>query len=118
MRGQISLESKLGVGTKATFWIPFNKAPYQSGEHPLVDLGTIPDRLASDMSISRPASENHPGSGPTTPTGHRREQSSGIMSWPEGPSMDLELNEDERRATQILVVEGNLPFDVLSCSSC
>ncbi|PIA93074.1 Hybrid signal transduction histidine kinase J [Cercospora beticola] len=112
MRGGISLESKLGVGTKATFWIPFNKAPYQtSTDSPLVDLGSIPDRLASELSVSRPGSDNNGPSGPSTPTGHARGQSmSGISGFPthqDFQSMDLDLNEEERRNTQVLVVEDN-----------
>ncbi|KAI5366460.1 Putative PAS domain, signal transduction response regulator, receiver domain, CheY-like superfamily [Septoria linicola] len=112
MRGQIFLESKLGVGTKATFWIPFNKAPYQaSADSPLVDLGSIPERLASELSVSRPGSDNNGASGPPTPTGHGRGQSlsalAGITSWNDGQLMDLDLSPEERRNTQVLVVEDN-----------
>lgn len=113
MRGEISLESKLGVGTKATFWIPFNKAPYQTaGDSPLVDLGTIPDRLASELSVSRPSSDNNGASGPSTPTGlHRKEPSlsgvAGLAPWAESMGMDLDLSEEERKNTQVLVVEDN-----------
>jgi signal transduction histidine kinase len=32
MKGQIWLDSKLGQGTTATFWIPFTRAPSQDGE--------------------------------------------------------------------------------------
>ncbi|GAB7364411.1 hypothetical protein MBLNU230_g4953t1 [Neophaeotheca triangularis] len=113
MHGSITLESKLGHGTKATFWVPFPKAPYQSDET-AVKLGTIPDRLQSDMSISR-ANSDH--SGPvTTPVGGNRngqtprEHSnhgsiSGLSVWQEEPL--LELSESERRRTNVLVVEDN-----------
>ncbi|KAF2217723.1 hypothetical protein CERZMDRAFT_31705 [Cercospora zeae-maydis SCOH1-5] len=112
MRGGISLESKLGVGTKATFWIPFAKAPYQaSADSPLIDLGSIPHRLASELSISRPASDNNGASGPTTPTGHMRGHSNSgmaaLLSHQDWQTMDLDLNEEERRQTQVLVVEDN-----------
>ncbi|KAL9102922.1 MAG: hypothetical protein Q9163_001982 [Psora crenata] len=52
MQGGISLESELGRGTKATFWIPFNKPQFPSGDAPLIDLASIPDRLRSEMSVS------------------------------------------------------------------
>ncbi|KAH9828758.1 Motif C-terminal to PAS motifs [Teratosphaeria destructans] len=115
MHGKISLESKLGVGTRATFWIPFHKAPYQSGDSPLVDLGSIPDRLQSEFSISRASSEH---SGPTTPTtpakpgvlAHSRDVSSGVSAiygWTGGNDAILELSAEERRRTNVLVVEDN-----------
>lgn len=66
MHGGISLESKLGVGTKASFWIPFNKAQYQGVESPIIDPASIPDRLKSDVSVSGAASEDR-GTPPPTP---------------------------------------------------
>ena len=64
MRGEIKLESELGRGTRATFWIPFNKPQFTAGttSSPLVDLGAIPDRLQSEMSVSGCASDQHSGS--------------------------------------------------------
>ena len=112
MRGKISLESKLGAGTTATFWIPFHKAPYQSGDSPVVEVGSIPDRLQSDISISRPSSEG--GNGPPTPTatfkpGHSRgalgSNPSGLPSWPMEDASQEQLSEDERKNIHILVVE-------------
>lgn len=112
MRGGISLESKLGQGTKATFWIPFLKAPYQSNDSALVDLPNIPDRLQSELSVSRPGSDN--ASQPTTPTagqrGHRRDPSSGLTpvnSWPDGTTTEPDLSPEERKVTNVLVVEDN-----------
>ncbi|KAK4565568.1 hypothetical protein LTR86_004185 [Recurvomyces mirabilis] len=110
MQGKINLESKLGVGTTATFWIRFNKAPYQSGGP--VPLGSIPDRLASEVSVSRPGSESGTPV-PTTPGKSlgRREGSaaaymSGLSSWPgDGPLP--ELNAQDRKKCQVLVVEDN-----------
>lgn len=52
MHGTISLESKLGHGTIATFSIPFNKPQFQGAGAPLLDLGTVPDRLQSELSLS------------------------------------------------------------------
>lgn len=116
MHGKISLESKLGVGTKATFWIPFHKAPYQSGEPQLVDLGsTVPDRLQSELSVSRPSS---PNSGPATPGTpkqslqvHQRGQSgamgSALTAWVSADEPLLELSPAKRKNVNVLVVEDN-----------
>lgn len=113
MHGSITLESKLGNGTKASFWVPFPKAPYQGNDSTSAELGSIPARLQSDMSVSR-ANSDH--SGPTTPAaGNRpgqppRDNSNagsigGLGVWPEEPL--LELTEGERKHTTVLVVEDN-----------
>jgi len=113
MRGKISLESKLGAGTKAKFWIPFQKAPHQLEESPIIDIGSIPDRLQSELSISRTKSVEN--SAPSTPTagwqpGHKREPSgsktSGLPTWPAEES-GLELSPAEREKVNVLVVEDN-----------
>jgi CheY-like chemotaxis protein len=52
MRGDISLESRQGSGTTATFSIPFNKSQFIGASTPLVDLGPVPDRLRSELSLS------------------------------------------------------------------
>ena len=104
MHGEISLTSALGVGTKATFWIPFNKAPYNAGDISLVDMGPIPIRLQSDLSVSE-------YSDPATP------RSTGIFGQARTPSESLhpssslvdrvhDLSAEERRKTHVLVVEG------------
>ena len=71
MHGEIHLNSELGRGTKATFWIPFNKPQFTGGSSPLVDLGSIPDRLMSEMSVSGCASDRLGGSNtpPMSPLG-------------------------------------------------
>lgn len=102
MHGEISLESSLGVGTKAIFWIPFNKAPYSSGDSPPIDMGAIPLRLQSDLSVSD-------YSGPPTP-GNRA--SSDLRQI----DKENELSDEDRRKTHILVVEGQWTLIWNPCS--
>jgi hypothetical protein len=63
MHGEITLDSTLGSGTTATFWIPFNKPQYQNGSSPMIDIGAIPDRLQSELSVSGCNSEQEVASG-------------------------------------------------------
>jgi PAS domain S-box-containing protein len=105
MKGQIWLDSKLGQGTTATFWIPFAKASYSDDGSPLVDLASIPDRLQSDVSVSVGSSEDH--TPPLTPresvNGHSR-----MQSYPLGGKFSEQLTnipESERKHTHVLVVE-------------
>ncbi|KAF2132795.1 putative histidine kinase HHK6p [Dothidotthia symphoricarpi CBS 119687] len=107
MKGQIGLESKLGQGTTASFWIPFSRVPYQGDGSPLVDLASIPDRLQSDVSVSCGSSEIH--TPPVTPKhidGHSRVQSFPMFN-PKIPDHVMKLSENERREIHILVVEDN-----------
>ncbi|TKA67636.1 hypothetical protein B0A49_07737 [Cryomyces minteri] len=114
MHGEIFLESKLGVGTKATFWVPFNKAQYQSEESPLIDLASIPDRLQSDVSVSCGSSDDLGGTPPRTPhrqsvrSSHQRgnSHSSEVIN-PMIRDQLMNLSEEERKSTNILVVEDN-----------
>ncbi len=108
MHGQISLESTLGAGTKAIFTIPFNKPQFQNGT-PLVDIGSLPDRLQSEMSVSCSSSDYDQAVG-TPPMqspmnlhrgGHRPR--SACMTPPAPP--ELELSPDERANIKILLVE-------------
>ena len=52
MHGQISLDSKPENGTIATFSIPFTKPQFSATQTPLIDLGPLPDRLKSELSVS------------------------------------------------------------------
>ncbi|KAL1878624.1 hypothetical protein VTK73DRAFT_7705 [Phialemonium thermophilum] len=61
MNGRITLESTLGAGTTASFWIPFNK-PQASHQTDLVHINPLPDRLQSEMSLSCNSSEYEHGS--------------------------------------------------------
>ena len=108
MHGRIHLESTLGNGTTATFWVPFNKPQYHDGTA-LIDIGSLPDRLQSEMSVSCSSSDYDQVAG-TPPTQspidvykNVRKQRS-ISMTPSVPP-DLELSRDERSKTKILVVE-------------
>ncbi|KAF2707502.1 hypothetical protein K504DRAFT_383136 [Pleomassaria siparia CBS 279.74] len=110
MKGDIDLQSKLGQGTTATFWIPFNKAPYQNDNSPLVDIASIPDRLQSDMSVSCDSSDGH--TPPHTPkhlnVGLRNRGPLSIPTTNQGvPHHLMSLPEGERKQTRVLVVEDN-----------
>ncbi|KAL1583827.1 hypothetical protein WHR41_07201 [Cladosporium halotolerans] len=111
MHGSISLESVLGAGTKASFTIPFNKAPYQSSSSPLVDLDAIPARLQSEMSVSRASSDSGPPATPTLPRKPFAASDPAIMAaFSQNPSVEglvWDLSEAERKKTNVLVVEDN-----------
>lgn len=62
MHGQISLDSTIGIGTRATFSIPFHKPQFRGGPSPLVNLESLPSRLQSELSLSSCASDHDHGS--------------------------------------------------------
>ncbi|THY75273.1 hypothetical protein D6C87_00535 [Aureobasidium pullulans] len=105
MHGEISLESSLGLGTKASFWIPFNKAPYLSGDSPPLDMGPIPHRLQSELSMSEYSGPQPPGS-PLKP-GIRQASVDSRRASPAQLDLPLGLSDEERRNTHVLVVEDN-----------
>jgi PAS domain S-box-containing protein len=107
MHGDIDLESKLGQGTTATFWIPFSKAPYQDDGSPLVDLSSIPDRLQSDVSVSCGSSEDH--TPPLTPklgngSAMRGDSLSSVLNSSLSDHLNS-LSDTERNKVEVLVVE-------------
>lgn len=51
MHGRMELDSVVGQGTKATFWVPFNK-PSETQASNLVKIEPLPERLQSEMSVS------------------------------------------------------------------
>lgn len=90
MHGEITLESALDSGTKATFWIPFNKPSFTDSASVFVDIGSIPDRLKSEVSVSgRTTSEN--GLGSVTPP--QSPQDSLGVALPLGPQRSVSLNQ-------------------------
>ncbi|PFH55975.1 hypothetical protein XA68_17249 [Ophiocordyceps unilateralis] len=105
MRGRISLESTVGSGTTATFWISFNK-PQGPRKSSLVQSGAIPDRLQSELSLSCNSSEYEQvastGSEPSSSLPARRHS----VRTP--PNSDCpEVPKLERAGMHILVVEDN-----------
>ncbi|KAK5992852.1 Peroxide stress-activated histidine kinase mak1 [Cladobotryum mycophilum] len=109
MNGRITLESTMGSGTTATFWVPFIK-PNGTKTSSLVDPGKIPDRLQSELSLSCNSSEyeqftsnsqssTDPVFGSSVP---RRRTSTRTP-----PSLEQELPLSERSRLHILVVEDN-----------
>ena len=120
MHGEITLESALDSGTTATFWIPFNKPQYTGTSSPMVDLGAIPERLRSELSVSGCPSEFDRGSGtpPQSPQeglgimpSLRPQRSGSLDVRRQGPRQALSLDgsstELDRRKTHVLVVEDN-----------
>ncbi|KAF2831375.1 putative histidine kinase HHK6p [Ophiobolus disseminans] len=105
MKGQIYLDSTLGQGTTATFWVPFSRAPYQEDGSPLVALASIPDRLQSDVSVSCGSSEDH--TPPRTPKLSNGQSRLPSYQYPHIPDHLMSLSESERQKVHILVVEDN-----------
>ena len=121
MHGQITLDSVLGTGTKATFSIPFNKPQFQGNPSALVDLASISDRLRSENSVSGCGSDH--GRGVSTPPQSPLEASSIVKQEPPGISIDtkpsrpqlavlphdssLGLPPADRKMIHVLVVEDN-----------
>lgn len=127
MHGEISLESTLDSGTRATFSIPFNKSQFPSGA-PLVDIGALPVHLQSELSVSGCASDDRsmqsvpqsPLEGNLLPqTGRLRlSGSQGSQTPPQGAEAEKEdLQKIDRKNTHVLVVEdkyvGWLPLPLI-----
>ena len=110
MNGKIELESKLGQGTCARFWLPFKKAQGPSGEDALIDLSSIPDRLQSEVSVSWHSDDRTP---PTTPpVGMKSEPPSRAELVGHGalnriPDEYMTLDPEARARINVLVVEDN-----------
>ncbi|KAI5462137.1 hypothetical protein BGZ63DRAFT_413576 [Mariannaea sp. PMI_226] len=112
MRGRIALQSNVGSGTNATFWIPFSK-PNGPAETVLAHAGAIPDRLQSELSMSCHSSEFEQRCGTPPVTDGGAQGSSGAVSRrtrpaaASTPGTDQELPASERAKIRILVVEDN-----------
>lgn len=117
MHGRIALESTLGTGTIATFWIPFNKPQYHDGAATtLIDIDSLPDRLQSEMSVSCNSSDYEQVTGtlplqsPINPHRHHKHahhKPRSISITPPITAQELELSPAERAKIKILLVEDN-----------
>jgi PAS domain S-box-containing protein len=121
MHGRITLESTVGSGTTATFWIPFKKSASTNtdlvGIEPLAD--GLPSRLQSELSVSGHGSEPDGLLGSVPPElassglsdglkqsrAPNRKVSSNVTP-SVTPSMQ-EISDAKREHTHILVVEDN-----------
>jgi signal transduction histidine kinase len=109
MHGRINLESSLGNGTRATFWIPFNKPHYHGAQATPIDFSSLPDRLQSERSVScNSGSEYDPIAGtsplPSPLSGNRGQQIPRSVAATSVPA-DSDLPPDERAKINILLVE-------------
>jgi PAS domain S-box-containing protein len=119
MHGRITLESTIGSGTTATFWIPFKKPG--SADTDLVRIDPLSDRLQSEMSVSGNSSEPDGLLGSIPPelassglvdglmpsrSHHRNVSSSNVTPSSVTPTME-EISQAERANIHILVVEDN-----------
>ncbi|KAK0734425.1 hsp90-like protein [Lasiosphaeria miniovina] len=111
MKGRMTMESTIGTGTTATFWVPFNK-PHGSQSAGLVRIGPLPDRLQSEMSVSCNSSEYEQMLGPAEQGARLPEK--GRSSWRHlsisssaTGTQEEDLSASERANIQVLVVEDN-----------
>jgi signal transduction histidine kinase len=107
MHGRITLDSSLGNGTIATFWIPFNKPRFHDGAKALIDIGSLPDRLQSEVSVSCCSSDYDliPGVPMTQNPGRRLCHKSRSISTVSRAGSDVDLPMSERNKVEVLVVE-------------
>lgn len=111
MHGRMMLDSVVGNGSTATFWVPFNKPQKAQPGSDLVDLQALPARLQSELSVSCNSSElDQPGSPANGKfTGSSVEKSKSLpanlraLQAPE----ERELPKEERSKIHVLVVEDN-----------
>ncbi|KAL7945158.1 hypothetical protein V8C42DRAFT_71718 [Trichoderma barbatum] len=111
MNGRIMLESNVGSGTKATFWIPFMK-PTGAPAPTLAEPGVIADRrLQSELSLSCNSSEHEQttgasqgSDGPASVSGTKSRRRASMRT---PPPAEQELPLSERSRLHILVVEDN-----------
>ena len=113
MHGRMTLESTLGSGTTATFWIPFTRAHHHDAAG-LVHIDPLSDRLQSEMSVSGNSSDYDPLL--RTPSAEATSSSLDQSTLPRRPlsisATPSQSSEDslplvERRKIHVLVVEDN-----------
>lgn len=118
MHGSIRLESKLDAGTKAIFSIPFRKVEYRTGSSTaLLEVGTMPDRLQSELSLSIEGSgkDEQRKSGKHTANTSNNLQTTALSRLSslqhEGEPLSAETH-IHREQYHILVVEGKLESSI------
>jgi signal transduction histidine kinase len=107
MRGRITLRSTLGRGTTATFWIPFHK-PSSPQNSKTVQVGALPDRLQSELSLSCNSSEHdHHGRNSPVSTDAQASpsKSRSRQALREAPDAESEPAKVDRSKILVLVVE-------------
>jgi CheY-like chemotaxis protein len=113
MHGGITLDSHLGSGTVASFWIPFNKPQFVGNKTPLVDIASLSERLQSELSIS--GCDSDPDRIRNTPPQSPLEagQIKGKLSKDRPQPSPVQkkdqdkLDPSERRRIHVLIVEDN-----------
>ena len=113
MHGGIALDSVLGQGTTASFWIPFNKPQYVNDSRtPVADVTMISERLQAELSISGCDSDperlrNTPPQSPMETFGQAKSKPfhSRPMPKPLQQSTQEKLDATERKEVHVLVVE-------------
>jgi len=114
MKGTISLQSRLGSGTSATFSIPFRKPEFASGTSttPLVEVSGFPDRVKSELSLSCDNSSTAEGKGsrrlspPLASPKGATSMNVNRTSLPSVSRQEIPQPELDRSRLHILVVEG------------
>jgi signal transduction histidine kinase len=110
MHGGIDLKSRVGSGTTATFWIPFNK-PLKSQTTNLVEIEPLPERLQSEMSVSCNSSEydgmlaTPPGQLIADPLGKSSVLRHKSLTLGSPGTIEDDLTPEERAKIHVLVVE-------------
>ena len=116
MHGTISLQSRLDHGTIAMFSIPFNKPQFQGATAPLVDIGPLPDRFQSELSVScntsSRGSTTKPGVSTPPLRSHAGLELSSVEANIKKPSASAnpshaQLTEAQKKDFHVLVVEDN-----------
>ena len=107
MHGKISLKSALGSGTKASFSIPFNKPQYTAGFSPLIEIGSIPERLRSEMSMSGHGSDQGRSSAtpPQSPSELSAFGKTGQPFLEASSDRNFTISKADRESFHVLVVE-------------
>ena len=106
MHGRIDLDSRVGQGTTATFFVPFTKIQGRRQSH-LVQAGAIPDRLQSELSLSCNSSEHDQFLGYSSPSegGFLSGQLPRRRSSTRAKKAESDLPQKERTKLHVLVVE-------------